>query len=191
MGGTTHINQYKNMKRTAFRLKSQDSSFKEMGATPGESPAQLAGLLRWAWKGVRYGRKSKNAMKGQGKTVDDVFTKTTGKVQAKYGKTDIKNVVDDAVTKSKSGYGGGSPKTQVVKDIVTAGVVDQMTGGNILNTILPEIEVDGNKVNNNPDGERTEESKNRIRQGYKSDSTKTKNAPANSGPANSGINYND
>ena len=131
------------------------SSFKAMGATPGESPAQLGGLLKWAYKGIRHGRKSKNLMKGGGKTVDDVYTKTTGKVKAQYGKTDVQNVVDDAVVKSRSGYGAGSPKTQLTKDVVTALVVDQVTGRHgakaIKNIFLPQVEVKDKYTGDDPE----------------------------------------
>ena len=146
------------MARSGFKLKSGNisggASFKAMGATPGESPAQLGGLLRWVWKGIRHGRKSKNLMKGGGKTVDDVYTKTTGKVKQKYGKTDVQNVVDDAIVKSKSGYGAGSPKTQIVKDIVTAGIIDAATGGNVTraikNVLIPEVEVKDEYTGDDP-----------------------------------------
>jgi hypothetical protein len=65
------------MARTAFKLKSQGSSFKAMGATPGESPAKLGGLYKLGkliYRGITGTRKIKKN-KGLKKTYD-YLTKT-------------------------------------------------------------------------------------------------------------------
>ena len=92
-------------------------SFKMMGATPGESPAQLRGLISWAWKALTKGPKVKKAVTATNKKKDGLFNKKTGKLKAKHNKTDVDNVIkesaDNAVAKKSLEYGG---ITQATKD---------------------------------------------------------------------------
>tara|TARA_R110002051_G_C8395689_1_gene447627 strand:+ start:66 stop:548 length:483 start_codon:yes stop_codon:yes gene_type:complete len=65
------------MTKTAFKLKSQGSSFKMMGATPGESPAKLGGLyklLKLGYRAITGTRKIKKS--GKIKTTSDYIGKT-------------------------------------------------------------------------------------------------------------------
>ena len=113
------------MARSGFKLKSGNisggASFKAMGATPGESPAKLLGLLRWGWKAITKGKKVRTAIKDTTKKKDAMFNKKTRKLKDAYNKTDVDNIIkesaDNVIAKKSLEYGG---KTQLAKDVLTA-----------------------------------------------------------------------
>lgn len=128
-----------------FKLKSGNisggSSFKAMGATPGESPAKILGFLRFGWNALTKGKKIKRAVTATTKKKDAMFNKKTGKLKKDKNKTDVENVIkesaDNAIAKKSLEYGG---KTQAAKDALTAATV---IGGYkyMKNVNIPEVEV--------------------------------------------------
>ncbi len=146
-----------------FKLKSGNamgaSSFKAMGATPGESPAKILGLARWAWKAITKGKKVRTAIKETNKKKDAMFNKKTGKLKKQKNKTDVENVIkestDNAIAKKSLEYGG---KTQAAKDVLTAATV---VGGYkyMKNVNIPEVEVKDKYTGN--DGELIQKFKDR------------------------------
>jgi hypothetical protein len=153
------------MARSAFKLKSDNisggSSFKKMGATPGESPAKLYNLLMKGWQLGTKIFKGKTIVKNAKTVADDVANKYKKKsTRTKSNITSSENAVNTsnaANTKHIAPYG------------VNHGIAD---------AVIPGLVVDGFKATKNYlDGSTVEvgpvETEDK-RTGKYSDSTKTK-----------------
>jgi len=79
-----------------------------------------------------------------------MFNKKTGKLKAKYNKTDVEDVIkrsaDDAVAKKSLEYGG---KTQAAKDVLTA--TGAVAGYKYMKNVnIPEVEVKDEYTGDDP-----------------------------------------